>query len=57
MLTLYRLLFTVKYLKSRFSEKRIEKQKKFNVVDEGHPFYPVNHMKQNNTLYGQNAEF
>jgi hypothetical protein len=47
----------VKYLKSRFSEKRIEKQKKFNVVDEGHPFYPVNHMKQNNTLYGQNAEF
>jgi len=34
-----------------------KKKKLFNAVDESHPFHSVNHMKHNNTLYGQNAEF
>ena len=66
MLTLYRLRFTVKFIFAIFQisvfgeegrETGRKKKKLFNAVDESHPFHSVNHMKHNNTLYGQNAEF
>jgi hypothetical protein len=63
MLTLYSLQLRGKFVLVIFKisvfreeERETKKNQLFNAVDESHPFYSVNHMKHNNTLYEQNAE-